>query len=158
MQKKMLKNEKDSPQTKRPSPQTKRPSPIKSPHPAKRPTKRPAPTKQPLLAKRQQKAKWNSPQNAKKNERPNLANIPLRGINRFDRTNASTSFEDRSTRATTSFAANATENKREAKRRLIIKREMQEKLFKEKPELFEKRMIIIDGSNVARTYVLNSEF
>lgn len=49
------------------------------------------------------------------------------------------------------------ENMREAKKRLIIKHEMQEKLFKEKPELFEKRTIIIDGSNVARTYVLNTE-
>lgn len=31
------------------------------------------------------------------------------------------------------------------------KMDEEEKLFAERPELFEKRMVIIDGSNVART-------
>lgn len=104
-------------------------------------------------AKRQQNAKVKSPQSPKKNLRSNLINVPS-NRNRFDTKNPTTSFEDRASTAAKSSTID-TESKRVAKNKLVIKREMQEKLFKEKPEFFEKRMIIIDGSNVARSYVLN---
>lgn len=115
------------------------------------PAKRTPQAKRTPPAKLQQNVNVKSPQNAKKNHRSNLIKIPLHG-NRFDTKNPSTSFDDRSSAAAKS-STTETESKRDAKKKLVIKYDMKEKLFKEKPELFEKRMIIIDGSNMARSYV-----
>lgn len=90
------------------------------------------------------KTKQQQQQNGGKNKR----------ANRFDVRNPSTSFETYSSvvsKGTSTVTSKSPESKRSAQRNLKIQYEKELKLFKEKPELFEKRMIIIDGSNVART-------
>lgn len=98
-------------------------------------------------AKRQQIAKAKTQQNSPKTKHaPNGVNN-LRYRNRFVTNAPSTSFGNPSLKSSTA----ETEGKNAAAEKLAIKSKMQQKLFKEKPELFEKRMIIIDGSNVARS-------
>lgn len=111
--------------------------------------------------KQQQTAKFKKPkQSPKKPNRSHLKNIPSER-NRFDLKDPSTSFRNLSSSSSSSTpridaeTSTATESKAKQKATQKVNRELQEKLFKEKPELFEKRMIIIDGSNVARSYVFD---
>lgn len=74
--------------------------------------------------------------------------------NRFDTKNPSTSFGTYSSvfsNGTSTVTSKSPESKRSAKKNLVLQYEKEKQLFEEKPDVFEKRMIIIDGSNVART-------
>lgn len=110
--------------------------------------------------KQNTKFKKPNPSPKKKNRSRVKSNIPIER-NRFDSNGASTSYLSSPSSSSTRNdpgTSTTTENQTqpEPAQKVIIGRELQEKLFKEKPELFEKRMIIIDGSNVAHSHGLQN--
>lgn len=77
-------------------------------------------------------------------------------LSRFDAKTRTNSFDgllpitpNTSTSAPTSAPTSTTTDTKDPKKSKLTY-EDEKKLFQEKPELFEKRMVIIDGSNVAR--------
>lgn len=87
---------------------------------------------------------------SKKQQQPSNG-VKNRSVNRFDTNNPSTSMETFSTLDSNVSSTKTPESKRATIKDRILQYEKEKQLFAEHPELFEKRMIIIDGSNVART-------
>lgn len=96
------------------------------------------------------KAKFDG-KSKKQHQQPPSLGVRNRSVNRFDTRNPSTSFETFSTLDSNVPSTNTSESRKAVKRNQTIQYEKEKQLFAEHPELFEKRMIIIDGSNVART-------
>lgn len=107
-------------------------------------------------AKQQQNARQKNPNKSpKKKNQPRHNAIPS-DRNRFDAKGPSTSLASNLSSLSKIVDETPTTDPTTTRQKSAqkLKREMLEKLFKEKPELFEKRIIIIDGSNLARSYVV----
>lgn len=77
-------------------------------------------------------------------------NLKPNKINRFTPSNNNSNNNDKmATKSSTKPSSPSKSEKAAAKKKISLEYEKEKKLFAEKPELFEKREIIIDGSNVA---------
>lgn len=76
---------------------------------------------------------------------------PNRKVNRFDAKTSTPTFPTHQSTIATAMVttSKSPETKRQAAKNHRLKLEKEKQLFVDHPELFEKRMIVIDGSNVA---------